>query len=498
MGGAAVAMVRSLYGARALLAAARFLFDPIGAADVLNRRYDGAAALALPGRWRRDRPSFYFFAGSALNRAVYDRWEDLQPKNIWPVEGPRGSAQEALRRSYLRLTGAEHDGYAVHIAGTFRRTHVATYNDAISAIVSDELDRWPTDRATDLGTLCKDLAIRVTMSVLFGEHDRDRAIALGHLLDDFHLQNWSLAPRILRLTHPSTPYGRLLRSAEEVSATISEWAAEDAPGLRAAFKAAEVAVDPERESRLVANVATTAWAAFETPALALGWALLLLEQHPEIARALHQEVSGLPERYGLEDLNAMPLLEAVIFEALRVLPPAPFIGLHPVRETMIADIPVGPEATIVLSPWVTHRDAAVFAEAARFRPDRWFERRPTAYEFIAFSGGIRRCPGYHFSLLYLKIALAAFVRRYRVLLSAKVRYSYVVKPSLRPDRGGIPAILLKQDGVFSRTPLHGPLARLLSVEDRPVRAKRPSSARLHLGDTPDQEGSQVAAVSMSN
>ncbi len=196
---------------------------------------------------------------------------------------------------------------------------------------------------------------------------------------------------------------------------------------------------------------------------------MLLEQHPLIAEALLAELEG---SVGLADhtvasINALPILDAVVFEALRLLPPTPIIGMWVMEDITIAGTKTRKGSSLLLSPYLTQRDPAIYPAPDRFRPDRWLKRRPTAYEFIVFSGGARRCSGYHYAVLLLKVAIAAIVRRYRIALDPAARYGFIAKPTLRPSPG-MPARILPQDGAFARTPLRGRVAGQFTPELRPM------------------------------
>jgi cytochrome P450 len=61
-------------------------------------------------------------------------------------------------------------------------------------------------------------------------------------------------------------------------------------------------------------------------------------------------------------------------------------------------LPAG--ATLVLSPWVMHRDPAWWPEPERFHPDRWLEGpAPERYAYFPFGSGPRQCVGNEFAEL---------------------------------------------------------------------------------------------------
>ena len=99
---------------------------------------------------------------------------------------------------------------------------------------------------------------------------------------------------------------------------------------------------------------------------------------------------------------------------------------------------------VMLNTFLTNRMADFYPEADIFRPERWFEIAPSAFQFPVFSGGPFSCPGSLFGSTAVKIALAAILSRYSMdLLPARIDYR--VQPTLRP-RNGIAMRLRLRDG----------------------------------------------------
>ena len=63
-------------------------------------------------------------------------------------------------------------------------------------------------------------------------------------------------------------------------------------------------------------------AGHETTASATAWCLFALTQHPEVQNKLREELRSADiERPTMDDLLALPYLDAVVRETLRVFPP---------------------------------------------------------------------------------------------------------------------------------------------------------------------------------
>src|SRR4029077_17166586 len=78
---------------------------------------------------------------------------------------------------------------------------------------------------------------------------------------------------------------------------------------------------------LIGQAAILFVASYENVATVLTWTTFLLAQHPEIMDDVQAELAnvlgGRPP--SAEQLENLPLLDAVIKESMRVLPPVPFL-----------------------------------------------------------------------------------------------------------------------------------------------------------------------------
>jgi len=154
-----------------------------------------------------------------------------------------------------------------------------------------------------------------------------------------------------------------------------------------------------------------------TTAVAMTWTLYLLSQNPRAAATLRSE---LRDRLGgraptIVDLERLPYLDLVLSESLRLYPPAWALGRLAHEEVTVAGYLFLPGTMFMLSPWVTHRLADLYAEPHRFRPQRFDpvhgERHPP-HAYFPFGGGPRMCIGAAFATLEAKVLLAMILQRF--------------------------------------------------------------------------------------
>ena len=157
-------------------------------------------------------------------------------------------------------------------------------------------------------------------------------------------------------------------------------------------------------------------------------------------RRLHEELSGVlgGRPPTVADLERLPYLQAVINEALRLYPPAYLLARTSIAPSTIGgyDFPTG--TTILMSQWVTHRDARFFDDPDAFRPERWLDGlmgRLPAGAYYPFGDGPRRCIGQGFALLESALVTATIAQRFQFRLVQG--HPIVTEPlvTLRPRYG---------------------------------------------------------------
>lgn len=157
------------------------------------------------------------------------------------------------------------------------------------------------------------------------------------------------------------------------------------------------------------------------------WALSL-PQHQTIQHRLRDELksvavdeAGWPNP---KELARLPWLNAVLKESLRLYTPLPAFEPRRARVNTIIDGVAIPADTVVgMSPYCMHREAAVFPDPLRFKPERWLtndcQLLPESAEqnrwFWAFSSGARMCIGIHLAYAEMLAMLAAVYRRYHTV-----------------------------------------------------------------------------------
>ncbi len=154
-------------------------------------------------------------------------------------------------------------------------------------------------------------------------------------------------------------------------------------------------------------------AGHETTALVLTYALRLLSLHPLAAARAKREVTAVLAGRAprIQDLPALSFTRAVLDETMRMFPPAYAMA----REALVAcdlaefQCPVG--TSVIVVPWVMHRDQRFFAQPELFYPERWLAKPELPRGvYLPFGAGPRVCIGNHFAIAEAMLALTVFLQ----------------------------------------------------------------------------------------
>jgi cytochrome P450 len=149
----------------------------------------------------------------------------------------------------------------------------------------------------------------------------------------------------------------------------------------------------------------------DTVATALTMVLWNLGQNPSAYNRLVRELRETFE--SLEDINshkaaAIPYLEAVMNEAMRVSPVLPGPMWRRASHVLkVGEHIIPPETDVGLIRWCVFRDPTCFNEPTKFKPERWIEDQGDNLSVAQpFGVGPRMCIGRNIALMEMRLILA--------------------------------------------------------------------------------------------
>ncbi|PYI36510.1 cytochrome P450 [Aspergillus indologenus CBS 114.80] len=213
--------------------------------------------------------------------------------------------------------------------------------------------------------------------------------------------------------------------------------------------------DPEKQKcEIACELYDHLTAGHETSAVALTYLFWELSKHPELQQELRKELLTLEPRltYPRPDssrelpspksIDALPLLEAIVTETLRLHAPIPGIQprVTPSPSCTLAgysDIPAN--TRVNAQAYSLHRNPTVYPEPESWEPKRWLKDQNSAAEleerrrwFWAFGSGGRMCVGSNLALQEMKLAVAAIYTNFKTSIvnddDIEAIDAYTVKP----------------------------------------------------------------------
>ena len=207
---------------------------------------------------------------------------------------------------------------------------------------------------------------------------------------------------------------------------------------------------------LLDEISTFLLAGHETTANTVGWAMMLLAQHPEWQEKAREEVARVVEQRGtaagvqdgkvrmaFEHLGDLKVLGAIINETLRLYPAAGTVVRHAVKTVKLSDkltIPAG--CDVALSILAIHRLKEYWGEdAGEFKPERFMGGgTPGGGAYMPFTIGPRTCIGQNFAIVEAKTILAMLLQHFRWELSPDFRLHPEMLLTVK-NKHGLPMIL---------------------------------------------------------
>lgn len=196
---------------------------------------------------------------------------------------------------------------------------------------------------------------------------------------------------------------------------------------------------------VMAQVPTFLVAGHETTSTSTTWALYALCKNLDIQSKLREELLAVSSDHPtMDELHALPFLDAVVRESLRLHPPVsstfrmaskddiiPLAAPIKAKDGSILEgIRIRKGQTIYVPITAVNRSKAIYGEDAHeFKPDRWLgEGVPHAAasvpgvwgQMMTFIGGPRACIGYRFALVEMKALLFTLIRSFEFELAVPV------------------------------------------------------------------------------
>ena len=337
-------------------------------------------------------------------------------------------------KSVLMLDGPEHIRHRKLLMPPFHGERMQRYGEAMLAETDEVLDTWRANEVFSIHPHMQEITLRVIIRTVFGFEDGPRFEEMkARMKVILELGSWSplLLPFVRVDLGPRSPWGKFRRARahgdEYLFEEIRERRRTGARGsdiLSLLLDARDEDGRPMSDEELRDELTTLLVAGHETTATALAWSVRWTLATPGLADRVRADIDEAKRADGTAMLTAsraaeLPLVDAIVREAMRLNPVIPLVGRILERPTRVAgyDLPAG--TPVVCSIYLAQRRKEVYPDPERFDPSRFQGKKIAPSEFFPFGGGVRRCIGMAFALYEMRIVLARIFERAELSLAPR-------------------------------------------------------------------------------
>ncbi|MEZ0095768.1 cytochrome P450 [Streptacidiphilus sp. EB129] len=350
--------------------------------------------------------------------------------------------------------GPDHDRRRRAAQPSFHRGGMERCAELIVEHVDAMIDGWAPGQRVDIYQELRQ-AVRMAMVRSFcGEVLAAQTDYLAEQLEQVHdLMNYPLPRQLVAWRLPFPARRRAFAGIAGVEGRIyaeitrrrrsGDEPVEDLISVMMAGKGADGGAMKDQEVRDM--VVSALIAGYDPVSAGLGWAVYHSLAEREVWRALHDEAEAVLDgaAAGPAELRRLRYVGQVVNESLRMRPPVVMSPRRCTRAFSFGGYTVPAGSLVAVSEYITQRDAGVWDEPNRFRPERWDPdsegyRAPSPFEYLPFGYGARRCIGAGIAGTAIPAALSRLVQRAELELL-----------SHDPQPAGIPA-MYPRDGLLVR------------------------------------------------
>jgi cytochrome P450 len=354
-----------------------------------------------------------------------------------------------LGEGMITAEGAQHRTQRQVAQPAFHRQRIPEYASLMVREAARSRDRWRDGEQRDIAIDMMHLTLNVVAQTLFATDLREEADELASAINRIMgLYNFLvMLPAAEWLVHVRPPgLAAFVRARKRIDAVVYRMiAAHRQRGAHGGslldfMLAASPDQSPAYEQSLRDQVITIFLAGYETVANALSWTWYLLSQNPECERRFHEEIDR--ELHGclptFEDVPRLRYVEMVLAESMRLYPPAWAMGRYARNDFQLGDFFLPAKTTVLMSQFITHRDARFFPDPLCFDPERFTPEaklRRTKLTYFPFGAGVRQCIGESFAWMEGVLLLATIAQRWKLKLVTGHRVEPEPLITLRPKYG---------------------------------------------------------------
>ena len=364
-----------------------------------------------------------------INNAEYIREVLIVQHANFVKERTQRRSKLLLGEGMITVDGTEHRKQRQVAQPAFHRQRFPEFAETIVRRAVKVRDAWNDGDTRDVYQDMMKLTLGTVGETLFSTElgeDIDRLNAgVSDIMDVYHAM--VLLPGVKYLINiPFTPLNKFLKARDRLYATVERMIAEHRRREPAGGDLLDMMLSAQEqmgwsEGDLRDQVVTVFLAGYETMAIALTWTWYVLSQKHEARDRMYAEVDAvlggkLPT---YDDLPRLKYTEMVLAESMRLYPPAWAMGREALEDFEIGPYRLPKGTTVLMSQFVTHRDARYFPDPLRFDPERHTpeaKARRQRFSYFPFGMGPRQCIGEAFAWMEGILVLATFAQKWKMEL----------------------------------------------------------------------------------
>ncbi|MEC3979204.1 cytochrome P450 [Amycolatopsis sp. H20-H5] len=315
--------------------------------------------------------------------------------------GSRSLAPLFGSSSLLWAEGNRHQTYRRLLGTALRGRGLLDYQEIVATTIGEALDELTPGSELALPDWTRRLTLRIVGRIILGPTGTE-------LLDRF--SGWmdnALGSRRRTLVHHYLR-GGLPRSGDDLDRALVR-AAKDNTATRPRTLASMLLAERIDDAELRDQIVSLLFAGHETTASAAAWTLYQLNRDGPLRRDVLDELSTAGDG---SDPTRVPLLQAVLQEVLRLVPPVTVAENRTMPEDgFLGGRPLAAGTVLTPSIYLAHRRPDHFPQPRRFHPERFLDVKFPPHQYFPFGGGSRFCPGSQLAQLEVRMITAAALRR---------------------------------------------------------------------------------------
>ncbi len=355
--------------------------------------------------------------------------------------------------SLILLSDPEHKNRRKLLMPTFHGDRLFSYGKIIQEITEKVIGNCKQDEPFDVRESMQKITLRVILKAVFGLQEGERLETLKTaLVKRFEMTAKGIGSTLIFLPFlrkdwgKLSPWGRVMAQQRYCDQLIYEEIRDRRANpdndridiLNLLITATDEAGEGLNDEELRDELMTLLFAGHETTATALSWALYLIHNHPDVHQKLMEELASIGPDFDPITVFKLPYLTAICNETLRLYPVAMLTFFRQAeRPTSLMGYELTANTVVVGSIYLNHRRPDIYPEPEKFNPDRFLKNQYSAYEFIPFGAGSRRCIGDALAKFEMKLVLATLLTQVKL-------QPHSPKHPLKPLRRG--ALLAMESG----------------------------------------------------